>query len=208
MVDNPARLLLIRHAHVDTGMPPGRLCGSLDLPLSRTGWEQIQRVIRRMPAEDAPQALYTSPLTRARETAVALGRLWRLEPHVENALAEIHCGQLEGMPIRRIERQYPEVWAQNLAQNDDRFTWPGGESYRQFRERVIAVLRAIAARHAGRRIAVVTHAGVVAQVMGSIDGRSAAVWELDRPAPLSGTEVTWANGSPQRVLRFNARKWW
>ena len=161
-----------------------------------------------MPVANAPDALYTSPLTRARETAVALGRLWHLEPRVENALAEIHCGQLEGMPIHTIERQYPAVWAQNLAQNDDRFTWPGGESYRQFRERVLTALRAITARHPAQRIAVVTHAGVVAQVMGSIGGRSAAVWELDRPAPLTATEVTWANGSPDRVLRFNATKWW
>ena len=202
------RLLLIRHAHVDTGPPPGRLCGRLDLPLSPTGWKQIRSLRDRSPSPSSGLvALYTSPLTRARATAAALGCLWQMDPRIEDSLAEIDCGDLEGMAIDRIKREHPLVWAQNLAQDDDEFAWPHGESYRQFRERVLTGLARLADTHSRERIGVVTHSGVIAQVVGALRGRPAAVWEHDRPEPLSATEVAWSNGRPCSILMFSERDW-
>lgn len=152
-------------------------------------------------------ALYTSPLTRARQTACALGNLWQIDTRIEHSLGEIDCGDLEGMFIDRIKREYPLVWAQNLAQTDDEFAWPHGESYSQFRERVLTGLARLANTHSGERIGIITHSGVVAQVMGAIRGRPAAVWEHDRPALLSATEVTWSNGLPDSVLMFSEQDW-
>jgi broad specificity phosphatase PhoE len=201
------RLVLIRHAHADTGTPPGRLCGSFDVPLSRCGRAQIHALDNRRVRADRPGVMYTSPLTRARKTAWAISGLWQVRPRVHAALTEIHCGHVEGMWIPDVQREYPEVWKRNLEQADDDFAWPGGESYRAFRHRVLGALGDIAARHEGHRIAVVTHAGVVAQVLGTIRGRPAAVWAPDRPAPLTATEVAWANGSPASIVRFNSRDW-
>ncbi len=201
------RLLLIRHAHVDTGAPPGRLCGSLDLPLSAAGEAQLRAMHERQAVGTAPDALYTSSLTRAREVAAALSRLWNLPASTDDAVREIHCGTFEGMPLDEIERRYPDLWARNRAQTDDDFAWPGGESYQMFRLRILAGLGRIAGRHAGQRVAIVTHAGVVAQVIGTICGRPAAVWERDRPDPLAATEVAWDNGWPTAVLTFNERDW-
>ena len=201
------RLLLIRHAHVDTGPSPGRLCGSLDLPLSAAGRAQLRALGARLAADEAPDALYTSTLRRAREVAEALTRIWDRDLCLDDAVREIDCGRLDGMPIVEIEREYADLWARNRAQIDDDFTWPDGESYRAFRQRVLDGLGHIAAAHRGQRVAVVTHAGVIAQVLGAIRGRPAAVWELDRPAPLSATEVTWANGAPASVVAFNRRDW-
>ena len=111
----PTRVLLIRHAHIDTGPAPGRLCGSLDLPLSQSGREQVRELAlngSRGPAN----ALYTSPLIRARDVAAALGALWHLGPIVDNGVSEIDCGRFEGMPIDTLQKQYPALWAANLAQ--------------------------------------------------------------------------------------------
>jgi broad specificity phosphatase PhoE len=200
------RVLLIRHAKIDTGPAPGRLCGCLDLPLSRAGRDQLRELTDS--SRGAPDALFTSPLIRAREVAEALGSLWGTHPIVENGVSEIDCGRFEGMPVDALQKQYPEVWAANLAQRNEDFAWPGGESYRAFRSRVLRGVARIASAHPGARVAIVTHAGVVTQVLGALRGRSPAAWEPDRPEPLTATEVTWVNGAPAALLRFNERRWW
>src|SRR5574338_1559107 len=195
MTQPPTRVLLIRHAHIDTGPAPGRLCGALDLPLSQTGREEVRELALNGSRESA-NALYTSPLIRARDVATALGALWRIEPIVENGVSEIDCGRFEGMPIDALQKQYPELWAANLAQRDEDFAWPGGESYREFRSRVLRGVERIASAHQGAQVAIVTHAGVITQILGALRGRSPAAWEPDRPEPLTATEVTWVNGGP------------
>jgi broad specificity phosphatase PhoE len=112
------------------------------------------------------------------------------------------------MLLDDVQRRYPEVWSRNAAQKDDAFTWPGGESYGDFRARIIGGLRAAIAPHQGGRVAVVTHAGVISQVLGVIHRRPAAVWERDRPDPLTATEITWQDGVPRGVLSYNDREWW
>jgi 2,3-bisphosphoglycerate-dependent phosphoglycerate mutase len=209
MANNPTHFQLIRHAHIDTGPPPGLLCGSFDLPLSRRGWDEIRLFQSHgVNGSPRPELLYTSPLRRARTTAGVLGEIWGLQPAVEPALAEIHCGMLEGSRIVRIQREFPEIWARNEAQADDDFGWPGGETYRAFRQRVLACVGRLARQHPGRRVALITHSGVITQLIGQILRRPAAVWNHHRPAPFSATEVLWSDGSPQRVAVFDRRQWW
>lgn len=198
-------LLLLRHAHINT---ESRLCGSYDVPLSRRGRGHLEALLTRPADCPPPDALYTSPLARAREVATALGRAWSLHPHVIHAVREIHCGVVEGMRLDDIQRLHPELWASNAAQTDDDFSWPGGERYRAFRERVLQGLQTIAATHTGQRVAIVTHAGVISQVLGTLRGRPAAVWEPDRPAPLTVTEVTWAGDAPLELVRYNDAEWY
>ena len=207
MAEPLTRFLLIRHAHVDTGAPPGRLCGWFDPPLSPRGQAQVEALPDRPGIHDRPEALYTSTLTRARDVAAALGRIWRLPVQPLDKVREIGCGRFDGMRIDDIKRDYPDIWARNRAQLEDDFTWPGGESYREFRTRVVTTLSDLAGCHTGQRVAVVTHAGVIAQVLGTLEGRAAAVWERDRPAPLTLTEVAWNDGAPASVLRFGVREW-
>jgi broad specificity phosphatase PhoE len=70
----PARLLLIRHAHVDTGKDAQRMCGWLDLPLSPIGELQLKRFHNEFP-EFKPDALYGSSSSRARLTAEILASI-------------------------------------------------------------------------------------------------------------------------------------
>jgi broad specificity phosphatase PhoE len=156
----------------------------------------------------APAALYTSTLTRAREVAAVLEDLWKLHASEVEAAREIHCGALDGMRLDELQRDFPHLWNLNRAQVDCDFAWPGGESYACFRRRVLAALAGIAAKHPGQRVAVVTHAGVISQVLGSVRGRPPGVWEVDRPDPLTATEVTWDNGAPLSLVRYNDSHWY
>lgn len=199
------RILLIRHAPINSG---SRLCGSFDVPLSPQGLAELSALVRQRPASAAPRALYTSRLSRARQVAAALAQSWALEPRITPWAHEIHCGDVEGVPIDWLKRERPDLWIRNEAQEDDHFAWPGGESYAAFRARVLRGLATLAANHPGERIALVTHAGVIAQVLGTIRGRPPAVWSRDRPDPLSATEVLWGERAPAAVLTYNERNWY
>jgi broad specificity phosphatase PhoE len=198
-------VLLIRHAATD---PQGRLCGSYDVPLSPAGRREADALLQRDRKRAAPDALLTSTLQRARDVAEVLGRAWNRPPGTAEWAREIDCGDLEGVPLREVQHRFPDLWARHEAQDEETFAWPGGESYAQFRARVLAGLAATAAAHPGARVAVVTHAGVISQVLGVIRGRPASAWSADRPDPLTATEVTWAAGAPATVLSFNDREWY
>jgi broad specificity phosphatase PhoE len=131
-----------------------------------------------------------------------------LQPQLDPDLREIHCGTLEGVPLLSIRQDHSALWAQNAAQSDDAFRWPGGESYRQFRQRAVAALRRIAAAHDGQTVAIVTHCGVITQVIGTLEERTAAAWEHHRAAPFSATELIWRGDAPHRLQSFNVQSWW
>jgi probable phosphoglycerate mutase len=199
------RVLLVRHAATDRREV---LCGSFDVPVSPDGHAALETLVRQPAARPAPDALFTSTLRRAQDVAAALGRVWRLEPQPAEWAREIHCGEVEGMPLEHVRRRFPDLWARNEAQQDDTFAWPGGESYRDFRARIIDGLTATIETHPGGRIAIVTHAGVISQILGVIRNRPAAAWEPDRPQPLTATEIAWQNGAPCIVLNYNDPDWY
>lgn len=119
----PTELLLIRHAHVDTGTGEGRISGWLDLPLSAKGVRQLDAFTcdQRL---GAPDALYTSTLQRAQLTAEVLSRCWQIAARRDGELREIFCGDLEGQEISSVKTAHAAVWERNHAQRDDEFGWP------------------------------------------------------------------------------------
>ncbi|MGE5488547.1 MAG: histidine phosphatase family protein [bacterium] len=198
----PATLVLIRHAEISDGHGSGLLCGWCDPPLSALGRRQVELLAERLAREPAAVAAYTSPLERAAATAAAAPP--PLRPARVDALREIYCGELDGMDLASVEAGYPELWRRNEALNDDDFAWPGGESYRHFRTRVIGAVEALAAAHPGRRVLVFTHSGFINQTIGHIKGARPARWDLYLAGHASITEIQWA-GTSGVVLRFDDR---
>jgi len=200
------RLIIVRHGHTG-GNEEGlgvRIAGWTDLPLSQLGWEQARALARRFAAASPAAAIVSSPLRRAVDTARALAA-----PHLgplllDEGLREIHCGEVDGMPMGEAQARYPGAWAANLRQDDEDFGWPGGETYRAFRARCLAAVERVAAEHAGERVVVVTHAGVISQVLGFLHGRIAAEWESFRPGNGSVTELAWEAGRGT-LVRFDDR---
>ena len=201
----PARLILVRHAEIDchrNGI--ALLCGSHDAALSACGRAQVEKLRFRLGTQNFA-ALYSSPLRRAVETARAAPPALVNDVRLLRSIAEIHCGEVEGMPIEEIRQCMPDYWRRNEAQDDDDFCWPGGETYRMFRRRVMRAIRAISVKHAGDTVLVVTHAGVVNQVLGALGTQPAARWENFRPGNTALTELLWSGDSGE-LVRFDDRE--
>jgi alpha-ribazole phosphatase/probable phosphoglycerate mutase len=180
------------------------MSGWTDLPLSVPGRRQVDLLVARLRGEPAFAAIYASPLQRAADTARAISAAGLGHLRLCELLREINCGEVDGLPIEEVRRRYPSLWDANLRQEDADLRWPAGESYRELRRRSIEAVQHIAARHPSQRVAVVTHAGVISQVIGSLYGLSAARWEPFRPGNTSLTEVDWS-GESGVLVAFNER---
>jgi alpha-ribazole phosphatase/probable phosphoglycerate mutase len=200
------RLMLIRHGHIaaNSGELNAPMAGWTDVPLSARGRLEVKQLTQHLRRGPQFDAIYSSPLSRASDTArllVAAGLgPFRLFP----PLKEINCGEVDGLALGEVKRRLPLLWRENCRQEREELRWPGGESYREFRNRCVGAMHSIVAAHPSGRVAVVTHAGVISQILGSIAGVSPARWALFRPGNASVTELVW-RGSSGVVVSFDCR---
>lgn len=200
------RLMLIRHGHAAAkgGDLDAPMAGWADVPLSPRGRLQIERLRAHLVRRPGFDVIYSSPLSRASETAQTLVDAGLGSVHFHPALKEINCGEADGLSLRDVQRRFPALWRENLRQVREDFRWPGGESYREFRDRCVSAVQSIAADHRSGYVAIVTHAGVISQIVGSIHGLSPACWESFRPGNATISELAW-RGSRAVVLSFDCR---
>ncbi len=151
--------MLIRHG-VTGWNREYRFQGQIDTPLAEEGIVQARDTGRRL-ATWPVEAVYTSDLLRARQTAEAIAAPHGLALRVEPRLRERHYGRFEGRTREEIERDDAQAYRRWRAREPD-FPLPGGgETLIALYERVEQALRELAQRHAGRVIVVVTHGGVL-----------------------------------------------
>jgi broad specificity phosphatase PhoE len=185
------RIVIVRHGQTlsNGGSAHPVLSGKADLPLTRCGREQASALVHAEAIRGA-DAFYSSPLQRALMTAVAAANRSAVVSPCDE-LQEIDCGELDGMQIADVQRRFPDLWCASQSETNDAFRWPRGESYVELRERSVRAIVEIAQRHRGRRVVVVTHAGVISQLLGYVCGIPAARWSAFRPGNASVTEVDW-----------------
>jgi probable phosphoglycerate mutase len=151
-------LLFIRHGETDFNRQ-WRFQGHVDTPLNDTGQAQSERLAARL-ADEPIDLLVTSDLQRTRQTAAPLIRQRGLAAASDSGWREQCFGVLEGLEVATIRDHHPDLWAA-WSSHDADLAPPGGESYRQFHARVLLALQALVQAHAGRRIVVITHGGVL-----------------------------------------------
>jgi probable phosphoglycerate mutase len=152
-------LTVIRHGETDWNLQH-RFQGQIDVPLNATGLDQAERLGRRLAGETF-DVLVCSDLLRARRTAEPVWMPRGLAPVVEPLWREQGFGMLEGLDVPTIRSRHPDLWNQWVRHEADYALPGGGESNIAFHARVMRALHALVAAHAGRRIVVVTHGGVL-----------------------------------------------
>jgi probable phosphoglycerate mutase len=185
-------LLFIRHGETDWNRQQ-RFQGQIDVPLNATGQAQAARVADRL-AADRHDALFSSDLQRARETAAPLATAWRLAPVAMAGFREQNFGVLEGLDVPTIQARHPDLWQRWLEHRAD-YALPGGESLRQFHSRVMAAVGELAAAHAGARLAVVTHGGVLDMLWRSAHGQSLDGLRACEIPNAGLNRLRWVNGT-------------
>ena len=153
------RLILIRHGETQWNRE-GRVQGyHADSPLTEAGRRQAHALAERL-ARERVDALYASDTGRTRRTAGPIGEATGLRVVHDAGLRERNYGAFEGRTFAEVERDFPAEYGRFHTRDPD-YVPPGGESATQFRDRVMAALERIAAGASGKRVAVVTHGGVL-----------------------------------------------
>jgi probable phosphoglycerate mutase len=154
-------LYLLRHGEIEWPEADGFI-GQTDAPLSAEGrrqahaWNHEFRTI-------AFSSIWSSDLRRATETAAVVFADCNVVVRSGEGLREIHLGEWDGLPRRRVRECHPDLWhARGLDLAG--FRPPGGESFSDLQERVLRFVQPIAAEATGP-VCLVTHAGVIRVLM-------------------------------------------
>jgi broad specificity phosphatase PhoE len=156
-------ILLVRHG-TTTFNENDLLQGLIDNPLSQKGRDEAGRLAARLQAE-ALDAIYSSPLQRAMETASIVNRFHGLPLTPVPEFREIDLGEWEGMPYSQVKDQFPEIHQRWLGDPD--IPVPGGESFSSVCARTRPGLERILKTDA-RHILITGHASVNRAILGNL----------------------------------------
>jgi 2,3-bisphosphoglycerate-dependent phosphoglycerate mutase len=181
-------LLLIRHARPQRAESTA---GPADPPLSPLGHRQSDALAGWLAGDpSAPiDAVYTSPLRRAVETAAPLARALGLPPLVEPALAEYDAEAIAYIPIEELQAAGDPRW---MERPDD---------IESFQAEVMAGVDRLTATHPSQRVALVCHGGVVNVIVAAVLGLGARMLFL--PAYTSVSRVLASSAGPRSLASLN-----
>lgn len=163
-------LVLVRHGRTAWNAE-GRFLGRSDLPLDAQGAAAAE-AWAAAGAVGPVDAVYASPLRRALETAVRIGPL----TGTDDGLRELDQGELEGQVAMEALATRP-AWFRQWRDDPTGVVLPGGESLDACRDRCLAALARIAARHTpGQRVAVVGHQLALASALTALAGEPLSRW--------------------------------
>jgi broad specificity phosphatase PhoE/ribonuclease HI len=186
----PTSLLLLRHG-VTESTERRLFCGldGADPGLTTTGREQAARAGRWLAAHGDVDAIVSSPLRRARETAGIVAEQLGLPVAEEPGVAEARFGAWDGLTLDEVRERYPEDLEAWLASADAAPT--GGESYTALARRVLLAKARLLLAHPGGRVLVVSHVTPIKLlVRDSLDAPLHVIHRL-QVAPASVTTVAW-----------------
>lgn len=149
-------LYLVRHGETEWNTD-GRFQGQRDTPLSETGRDQARRTARALAGRHF-DAVYTSDLARAADTAACIAALHDLAPIPDARLREVFFGEWEGLSLAEVTERWPEIVAAWRA-DSLRTRPPGAETVQQMLERVSAFMDAVCRRYPDGELCIVGHGG-------------------------------------------------
>jgi broad specificity phosphatase PhoE len=151
--------------------------GASDTPLTLRGERQIAATaahVATLHHRSPVDVCYVSSLLRARRTADAIGRALGLPVQIDPALREFDLGAWEGRTFAELEatERLSKRWEADL-----HFAPPGGESPSLFQRRIVTVFERLVAVHPDQTVLVVTHGGVIRNLLGIWIGNGPDDWQ-------------------------------
>lgn len=161
------RIYLVRHGETSWNAG-GKFQGHSDIPLSDVGRQQAKALAKRLQGHKI-DAVYSSDLSRARETAEIIAEPHRLTVNYLPELREINFGQWEGLTYKEISESFGEIskrwWSNPLTT-----AIPAGEKLQQVADRCNKALAEIVKKHPGETVVIAAHGGVIRVIVGTLLG--------------------------------------
>jgi len=193
------RICLIRHGETAWNAQH-RLQGHEDIALNERGQAQARAVATALQGHDFA-AIHHSDLQRATATARAIGAARGLPMIVEHALRERHFGILQGLSREESEQKFPGLYTEIRTRNPHIAPPGGGESLDSFAQRISNAMHAIAVRHAGQNVLIVSHGGCMDIMYRVVTGKPLTE---PRDFPLGNATLNWIE---YQDARWNLRVW-
>jgi probable phosphoglycerate mutase len=192
-------VLLVRHGQTPTTgkVLPGRAKG---LHLADEGRRQAQVAADRIAELKRVDAVYSSPLERAKETAAPISAARELRTKVDRGLFECDFGDWTGKELKKLMK-LPE-W-QTVQKAPSMFRFPNGESFTEMQTRMVSTLDRLRGQHPGGTIVCVSHADTIKAAVAHALGTHIDLFQRIVISPASVTAITWGPGGPT-VLAVNS----
>lgn len=178
---NPTTFFLIRHGETEWNRA-GRWQGLADVPLSAEGRAQADALADRLLHEHVTvDQVYSSDLIRAWNTAQIVAQRLYMSVQPLPALREIDVGAWSGLTRAEIVARFPGAFS-------TQHSAPDGEQQAAFWQRITGAVLHLAEQHAGERLMLVTHGGVIRALLGRI-----YAWrgeEATHVPPITNTSIT------------------
>jgi len=190
---------MVRHGTTPTTgkVLPGIAKG---LHLADKGRAEAQAVADRLSGLPKVEAIYASPLERARETAAPIARGLNLRVSIDKGLMDCDVGDWTGASLKAVAKR-PE-W-RVVQRWPSGFRFPNGESFTEMQGRIVDTLDRIRQRHLGATVVVVSHADPIKAAVAYSLGTPLDLFQRIFIAPCSVSAVVYGEGGPA-VLTVNA----
>ncbi|WP_263418176.1 histidine phosphatase family protein [Terriglobus albidus] len=156
-----SHLVFVRHAETDMA---GKFCGHSDPSINEAGRKQVLDLISHLGDKQKFDAIYSSDLRRALDTATPIAAAFHLPLHKDSTLREIYFGDWEGLTWKEIEERDPD-YAHKWLKCFPSMPSPNGELFAAFEDRVMQAVRCLRDGEPDRKAVVVTHAGIMRLVL-------------------------------------------
>ena len=153
-----AQLTVVRHGET-VWNAQGKPQGHLDSDLTELGVAQAGAVAEAL-SSDRFDVLYSSDLGRAMRTAGVVAERLGMEVITDARLRERNLGVMQGLTMAQFQQRHPSEY-ELFHKGDPDYCVPEGESARQRHDRAVACGEELARRHAGQRVLMITHGGIL-----------------------------------------------
>ena len=189
------KIIIVRHGESKTN-ELGLLVGQGDFPLTDLGLAQAEQTADAL-AEEPIDAVYSSDLMRAMQTATPHATRRGLTVIPDRELRETHCGDWESRPFADLRENEPERYIGGFCNQFMTFAFPGGETVPESAERFLHAVERIAREHEGKTVLVASHGGVIR-----------CFWALicNEPLESAGDKIPFPTNAAYSVVHFDGER--
>ena len=169
-------IYLIRHGQTDWNKKK-IFRGRADVPLNEYGRKEAEALSRHL-ENVRVDACYSSPLSRARETAEIVARPHSLDVMIDEGIIDVDYGEWQGISDKEVDKRFTEIY-RRWVERPHHTKFPGGESLAMVKKRSLVSLERIRVGHPDGVVLVVAHRVVTKVVMCALLGLgNAAFWRI------------------------------